>query len=149
MAFNKITDSDLQGLGVTGLPDVPGLDSAEMQKKLDELALYAIERLNLLVDELEREGATKEYVNERVVEIGAGDMAKSSYDSDGDGIVDDAQKLGGHAPEHYAAAEALALHSGSAENPHAVTKAQVGLDKVNNNSIGMVLEGTTLTITYS
>lgn len=38
---------------------------------------------------------------------GAGDMKKSVYDADGDGIVDNAQKLGGNAPSYYAAASTV------------------------------------------
>lgn len=33
---------------------------------------------------------------------GIGDMLKSTYDQDGDGIVDDSEKLGGELPSHYA-----------------------------------------------
>lgn len=33
---------------------------------------------------------------------GTGDMLKSTYDTDDDGIVDDSEKLGGYAPSHYA-----------------------------------------------
>ena len=33
---------------------------------------------------------------------GIGDMLKSTYDQDGDGVVDDAEKLGGELPSHYA-----------------------------------------------
>lgn len=32
---------------------------------------------------------------------GVGDMLKSTYDQDGDGIVDDAEKLGGELPSYY------------------------------------------------
>lgn len=35
---------------------------------------------------------------------GSGDMLKSIYDSDNDGVVDDAAKLGGKTPEEYASA---------------------------------------------
>lgn len=38
---------------------------------------------------------------------GTGDMVKATYDADGDGIVDDAEKLGGQLPSYYAAASAL------------------------------------------
>ena len=31
-------------------------------------------------------------------ELGGGDMMKATYDTDDDGVVDDAAKLGGHAP---------------------------------------------------
>lgn len=33
---------------------------------------------------------------------GVGDMLKSTYDADDDGVVDDSEKLGGYAPSHYA-----------------------------------------------
>ena len=35
---------------------------------------------------------------------GTGDMLKATYDADGDGIVDDAEKLGGRLPSYYAKA---------------------------------------------
>lgn len=34
---------------------------------------------------------------------GVGDMLKSTYDANGNGIVDNAEKLGGNAPAYYAA----------------------------------------------
>lgn len=42
---------------------------------------------------------------------GTGDMKKSVYDADGDGIVDNAEKLGGNAPPYYATAAALSAVS--------------------------------------
>ena len=42
MAFTRITTADTTGKGVVGLPDTPGLDTAEMQQKFDELALDVI-----------------------------------------------------------------------------------------------------------
>ena len=48
--------------------------------------------------------ATKKYVDQIQLESGAGDMTKSVYDTDGDGVVDqaeDAQLLGGNAPEYF------------------------------------------------
>jgi len=36
--------------------------------------------------------------------LGYGDMLKSAYDADGDGVVDNAAQLGGQAPSYYAAA---------------------------------------------
>ena len=50
-------------------------------------------------------------INEKVTELGAGDMAKSVYDTDGDGVVDkaetaenaaNAEKLNGQAASYYA-----------------------------------------------
>ena len=161
MAFKKITETDLAGLGVTGMPDVPGLNAADMQRKFDELPRYTAERLILLMDELAgalaaagigteggplqqvldelaaavkakadstsvlgKEGtepyepttpyspATKKYVDDTLVAVGAGDMQKSIYDADGDGVVDDAEKLGGMPPEHFASVEAAMPKAG-------------------------------------
>lgn len=40
--------------------------------------------------------ATKKYVDDSMAAAGNGDMLKSVYDADGDGVVDNAQKVGGH-----------------------------------------------------
>lgn len=40
--------------------------------------------------------ATKKYVDDSMASAGNGDMLKSVYDADGDGVVDNAQKVGGH-----------------------------------------------------
>ena len=42
-----------------------------------------------------------------VTDLGAGDMQKAVYDKDNTGIVDDAKKLGGVAPEEYLQKESL------------------------------------------
>ena len=48
---NKITAEDLINKGVIGLPDVPGLTTIEMQKKLDEISIdVIIPRFNELID---------------------------------------------------------------------------------------------------
>ena len=36
--FNGITEEEIKGKGVQGLPDTPGLSTAEMQAKFDELS---------------------------------------------------------------------------------------------------------------
>lgn len=45
---------------------------------------------------------TDEAIAQRVTDIGAGDMAKAVYDTDGDGVVDDAEKLNGQPASYYA-----------------------------------------------
>ena len=182
MAFEKITDTSLANKGVTGLPDVPGLSTAEMQAKFDELSRdVIIPKLNEIVDGLNgdevglsskienpetkekdviqnvvnaiyqivKENSDKRHGHENketldkvtaelydsinalvsmfngisavdknvtaddtkiptsgaivnyVTELGAGDMQKAVYDKNNTGIVDDAEKLGGVAPEEY------------------------------------------------
>lgn len=182
MAFEKITDTSLANKGVTGLPDVPGLTTAEMQAKFDELSRdVIIPKLNEIVDGLNgdevglsskienpetkekdviqnvvnaiyqivKENSDKRHGHENketldkvtaelydsitalvsmfngisaidktvtaddtkiptsgaivnyAAELGAGDMQKAVYDKNNTGIVDNAEKLGGVAPEEY------------------------------------------------
>lgn len=42
------------------------------------------------------DAATKKYVDDSVGNAGGGDMLKSVYDTNGNGIVDNAEKVGGH-----------------------------------------------------
>lgn len=56
---------------------------------------------------------------EGVVET-LGDMTQKVYDTNHNGIVDDAERLGGHLPEHYAAAAAVE------QAIHAITPAGIG-----------------------
>ena len=49
----------------------------------------------------------EDYVTEKMADTGVGDMLASVYDVDGDGTVDDADKLGGQLPSYYAKASDL------------------------------------------
>lgn len=54
MGFTKIENSDLNDIGVIGLPDRPGLSTAAMQAKLEETSRsVVIPKHNELIDELE------------------------------------------------------------------------------------------------
>lgn len=53
MAFTHITDEARAGKGVTGLSDTPGLTTAALQEKFDELGNLAIDGTNKALDELE------------------------------------------------------------------------------------------------
>ena len=46
--------------------------------------------------------ATKKYVDDIAMKAGTGDMLTSVYDMNGNGIVDNAEKLGGYAPSYFA-----------------------------------------------
>ena len=47
-------------------------------------------------------------INDGADGSGAGDMVRATYDANDNGIVDDAEKLGGELPEHYASVDDLA-----------------------------------------
>ena len=95
----------------------------------------------------------------------AGKMDKATYDADGDGVVDKAAavpwdgvtgKPGAFTPSahthddrYYTETEMNTKLNGKANSSHTHTKDQVGLSKVNNNSISMGLSGTDLWVYYS
>lgn len=68
--------------------------------------------------------ATKKYVDDNISAAGGGDMLKSVYDMDGDGIVDDSEMLGGQLPSYYATATAV---SGKAPTSHASSASTYGV----------------------
>jgi hypothetical protein len=53
---------------------------------------------------VDAEGTHTATINDGADGTGAGDMLAATYDADGDGIVDDAEKLGGQLPGYYAKA---------------------------------------------
>lgn len=117
--FNGITESELKDKGIQGLPDVPGLSTAAMQAKFDELVLdVVVPKFNELIGLLNGIGISEKKIVEAInnsndevptsaalidylSDLGAGDMLKSVYDADNTGIVDNAEKLGGVLPEEY------------------------------------------------
>ena len=40
MELKKITEADLQGVGVVGMEDTPNLSALEMQKKVEEVGVF-------------------------------------------------------------------------------------------------------------
>lgn len=61
---------------------------------------------------------------------GTGDMLKSVYDIDGNGIVDNAEKLGGELPNHYAV-DSKVVHNTGIENVAGVKKFTDGIETSN------------------
>lgn len=57
MAFRKITDAERTNNGVTGLPDIPGLETRAMQQRIDGLGNLAIDAYNEMADVLNSEKA--------------------------------------------------------------------------------------------
>lgn len=60
--------------------------------------------------------ATKKYVDDTIVAIGVGDMAKSVYDVNGNGVVDNAEALGGVPASGYATAAQMQEATAAAQN---------------------------------
>ncbi|WP_394968107.1 hypothetical protein [Candidatus Allofournierella merdipullorum] len=108
MAFDRITDGDLLGKGNLGRPDTPGVDTAEMQRILDELPREVIvPAFNRLADQLETSDAA--------ASLGA--VPPESLPEDTPATVQGVLE---------AALNKNDEHIGRTDNPHAVTAAQTG-----------------------
>ena len=84
MELKKITEADLQGVGVVGMEDTPNLSALEMQKKVEEVVReVVIPAINANIDAT----ASKEDLRMAVFNAGAGDMQAQGYDNDLDGVV--------------------------------------------------------------
>ena len=104
----KITSADRVGKGVTGLPDTPGLSTGDMQARFDSLGNLAIDKFNAVVDAVgdviandPQKIPTMAAIVAYVVSMGGGDMTKAIYDTDNDGVVDNAEALGGHSATYF------------------------------------------------
>lgn len=104
----KITSADKVDKGVVGLPDTPGLSTGDMQARFDSLGNLAIDKFNAVVDSVgdavvndPTKLPTMKAIVDYVVAMGGGDMLKSVYDTDNDGVVDNAEALGGHNATYF------------------------------------------------
>ena len=71
MELRKIEESDLAGKGVRGQADVPGLSAEEMQEKIEEIARFAIEKINEIIEYLAQNGASKEDLQNLLIKAGS------------------------------------------------------------------------------
>lgn len=105
-AFDKAGNElleDLQGL-VTDLNALLGeLENSASAASLGAAAVCAADTAAANIQA--KLGFLKTYIDDKVIAAGAGDMQKSTYDTDEDGVVDNAEKLGGQLPAYYAAAD--------------------------------------------
>lgn len=94
MALRRITDAELKGKGNVGKPDIPGVSTAEMQRIMDEIPreiiVPAFNELSHQAETALNDRYTKEEtnsaINQRVIDIGTGDMAKGVYDPNNAGV---------------------------------------------------------------
>lgn len=112
----KITSADRVNKGVTGLPDTPGLSTGDMQARFDSLGNLAIDKFNALVEAVgdivvndPKQIPTMKAIVEYVVSMGGGDMTKAVYDTNDDGVVDNASQLEGHGAVYFKNQYAFAI----------------------------------------
>lgn len=77
--------------------------TADAKKKYDDLVslFSAIKTISNVVKDDSTLLPTGKAIVDYVEELGGGDMLKATYDSDNDGVVDNASKLGGQSPTYY------------------------------------------------
>lgn len=94
----KITDSELNS-GVVAAPDILSDTPQENKSVFDRLPKLIANKFNALVEFIDGMFYSKEEVeaaiDQRVIEIGAGDMAQGVYDKTHNGIVDNAERVNG------------------------------------------------------
>lgn len=113
MAFTTITNQEIVGLGVTGLPDTPGLSTEAMQAEFDEYSIFLKDKFKTHIEEEEAETAA--------ADIGA-TIPASLTNVTTKKIQPILNELASRATGHIA----------ESDNPHSVTKEQVGLGNVPN-----------------
>lgn len=72
--------------------------------------------------------ATCKAVADYVQELGGGDMTRAMYDTNRNGIVDDAEKLGGNLPEYYQSATDETLQTTDKTIVGAINEVKTGLE---------------------
>ena len=104
----KISSADRAGKGVTGLPDTPGLSTGDMQARFDSLGNLSIDKFNAVVDHVGDviENSTIKLptmaaIVAYVTTLGGGDMLKAVYDTNNNGVVDNAERLNGHSEVYF------------------------------------------------
>ena len=118
MAFEncKITDKEIEALNVKSAKDTYNATNVQENKNIfDRLPEHIAAKLNLLVDEIIKlQGEVvsgddvTQMINQRIIDLNTGDMAKSVYDSNNSGVVDNSERLGGFGAEHFATAAQMA-----------------------------------------
>lgn len=119
----------LSDLTTTDKTNLVAALNALNSKKADTTSVLTKDNTDEFVPSGDYQPATKKYVDNIIIEAGAGDMLRSIYDSDNDGKVNsavaadsagNAAKLGGQEPGHYA------VKSETAPTSHAVNNTTYG-----------------------
>lgn len=97
--FDGRTDKEVKD-SINGIIDeLCGEDAAEQIGAKVPLGLNASGNVQSILY------AMREFIDQKLIEIGAGDMQKSIYDANGNGIVDNSERLGGKSAAEFATAE--------------------------------------------
>ena len=119
MAFNKITDADLVGKGVIGLPDTPNLSTTEMQNKFEETSRnVVIPKINEVIEGLN--GSEVSNSSKAINPVSGNEESfQNTFNALKKYTDDEVTK------ERTKASDELKVHTDNKENPHVVTAEQV------------------------
>ena len=119
MAFNKITDADLVGKGVIGLPDTPNLSTTEMQNKFEETSRdVVIPKINEVIEGLN--GSEVSNSSKAINPVSGNEESfQNTFNALKKYTDDEVTK------ERKKASDELKVHTDNKENPHGVTAEQV------------------------
>ena len=119
MAFNKITDADLVGKGVIGLPDTPNLSTTEMQNKFEETSRdVVIPKINEVIEGLN--GSEVSNSSKAINPVSGNEESfQNTFNALKKYTDDEVTK------ERKKASDELKVHTDNKENPHVVTAEQV------------------------
>ena len=115
MAFNKITDADLVGKGVIGLPDTPNLSTTEMQNKFEETSRnVVIPKINEVIEGLN--GSEVSNSSKAINPVSGNEESfQNTFNALKKYTDDEVTK------ERTKASDELKVHTDNKENPHVVT----------------------------
>ena len=136
-----ISAEEISANNVKSAADLLKGDPAQNKSVFDRLPELIAEKLNGFITAVKAKFAeyytkaeTEAVIDERMQQAGGADMLQAVYDKNHSGVVDDAERLGGHLPEYFASQDTAVLKSGGAmtgpltlsadptEDMHAATK---------------------------
>jgi len=110
-----ITKGEVEENNVKSAPtNIRGGDPVANKHIFDKLPELIVDKFNRFISSFGRLVDDKLAAHD--IAIGAGDMAKAVYDTDGDGIVDNAKHLDGHGADYFAAKTEVEAAQTTADN---------------------------------
>lgn len=142
----KLDNGDFVGAtGPAGSTGADGVSPTVAVSKTGKVATVTI---------TDKDGEHTFTVNDGADGSGAGDMLKATYDKDGNGIVDDAEKLGGKSPDAFADAAATNMFMSVAQSEirdhdRRISELQTELNAKTDTTYTLGIRGNTIVLTPS
>ena len=115
MTEYKISQSEIDSNNVKSAPTHNVNEEPQVNKHIfDKLPELIADKYNRFVDAVYTKAETEAVIDERMQQAGGADMLQAVYDKNHNGVVDDAERLGGHLPEYFASQDTAVLKSGGA-----------------------------------